>query len=131
MHHDGGQHHLENLETDGLYGGGESDTDPVRQNYAGTLEIGAANLVVNLDAQDDEQNACRNEPRKHGGKRHALHAHLRKTEIAVQEDDVHDGVRNNRDDVAEQAVAQEAEEEEEELADIFKYMEFYNCFFGG
>ena len=102
VHHDGGQHHLENLEAHGLDGGGESDADPVRQNHAGTLEVGTANLMVDFDAQDDEQDACGNQPRKHGGKRHALHAHLREPEVSVQEDHVHDGVRNNRDDVSEQ-----------------------------
>lgn len=102
VHHDGGQHHLENLETYGLYGSGKSDADPVRQNHAGTLEVGTADLVVDLDVQDDKQDARGNQPRKHGGKSHALHAHLREPEVSVQKDHVHDGVRNNRNEVPEQ-----------------------------
>ena len=39
--------------------------------------------MLHLDSQDDIENACGNEPRKHGGKRHAFDAHLRETEIAV------------------------------------------------
>ena len=99
---DGGQDDLENLEADGFDRRGETDADPVGEDDAGTLEVGAADLVVHLEAQDEEKDRGSDEPRKHGGEGNTLDAHLRQSEVAVQEDDVHRRVRDDGDDVAEQ-----------------------------
>ena len=102
MNDDGSENHLENLEAYGFDRGRKTDADPVGQNDAGTLEVGAADFMMNLESQDKIQDSRRNEPREHGGKRHTLDAHLREAQVAVQEGNVHRGVRDDGDDVTEQ-----------------------------
>lgn len=102
VHNNGGQYHLENLKAYRLDCGGNTNADPVRQNHAGTLEVRVTNFMVDFELQNDIQDDAGNQPGEHGGDGHALDAHLGKSQIAIQEDDVHDGVGNDGNDVSHQ-----------------------------
>ena len=52
VHHDGGEDHLKYLETHRFDRGRKTDADPVGQNHARALEVGAADFMVNLESQD-------------------------------------------------------------------------------
>ena len=99
---EGGEHDLEKLETDGFDSGREPDAYPVGQDDAGTLEVGAADFVMDFEMVDEEKDCRGDEPREHGRESDSLDSHFREAEIAVQEHDVHRGIRDDGDDVAEE-----------------------------
>ena len=80
--------HLEKLKTDGFCGGGETDTDPVGEENAGTLPVAGFAVVVHFELEHQPEDNRRNEPRERCGEGDSVYAHLGNSKVSFEKHDV-------------------------------------------